>query len=149
MSITWKRGNLFDDDASVLTIPVNCVGVMGKGIALECKKQHPWIYKSYRRMCGDGRMIPGHVVRFAGRTATFYLIATKDHYRNGSRLEWIEEGLRVLRSHAEILRNESIALPALGCGAGGLAWRDVKPVIEHYMNIAGVDTRVYEPMETG
>jgi O-acetyl-ADP-ribose deacetylase (regulator of RNase III) len=148
MSITWKRGNLFDDKAEAIAIPVNCVGVMGKGVALECKERHPWVFKRYQAMCHESRVRPGDVVRFVGGSGRLYLVATKDHYRDGSRLEWIDEGLQALQRHIRILRNESIAIPALGCGAGGLAWCDVKSVIEHYLNIEGVDVRVYEPMET-
>ena len=147
MTITWKRGNLFEDGANAFVIPVNCVGAMGKGLALECKKRHSWVYKKYRAVCHDGMLCPGDVIRFAGTVRDFYLLATKDHWRDGSRLEWITQGLNDLnfKIHQHLI--QSIALPALGCGNGGLAWRDVKPEIERYMSIAGVDVRCYEPTE--
>lgn len=145
--ITFKHGNLFEDNANALVIPVNCVGVMGKGVALECKNRHPRVYKHYRTLCDDGDIAPSDVVYLGTTTRSFYLLATKDHYRDPSRLEWILEGLNGLNFKIHQDRVRSIALPALGCGAGGLAWRDVKPAMEHFMNIDGVDARVYEPME--
>lgn len=145
--ISFVQGNLFEDTAGALVIPVNCVGTMGKGVALECKKRHPRVYKHYRSLCDEERIVPGDAVYFGTTVRAFFLVATKDHWRDGSRLEWITHGLSNLNAKVHARGIRSIALPALGCGAGGLAWRDVKPAIEHYMNIEGVDTRVYEPVE--
>jgi len=148
MTIRFMRGNLLDDDADALVVPVNCVGIAGAGLALAFKRKFPENFVEYKLCCLCGDLKPGGVFTFASKKPNWiYNVATKNHWRNPSDIAWIERGLNELnhRIHADGIL--SIAIPALGCGNGGLDWTDVKPLIERYMNIPSIDTRVYEPKE--
>jgi len=142
--ITYKQGNLLDDDAECLINCVNCVGVAGRGIALAFKKRFPRNFRYYREQCLAGRLKPGYVLPCSDGMRMLLNVATKDHWRDPSRLVWIRV---ILQELAWYLPGKvaSVAVPALGCGNGGLAWRDVKPLIEQSMNLAEVDVRVYLP----
>ncbi|HXH95255.1 MAG TPA: macro domain-containing protein [Thermoanaerobaculia bacterium] len=153
MSITWQRGDLLNDTADSLVNCVNCVGVMGAGIAAMFKLRFPSNYEAYRYRCTHApeKLLPGEI--FYHRLADgrrIYNLATKGDFRDPSRLQWIREGLGRLAYRVMDDGVQSIAVPALGCGRGGLAWSDVRPLIEHYLGDAmfqHVDVRVYEPME--
>lgn len=150
MPITYKRGNLIDDPADALVNTVNCVGRMGKGIALAFKQRYPRMFAEYRRRCFLGAVVPGEM--------DFYLTArgrwlvnfpTKRHWREGSRLDDIRSGLAALRAWlCSRPAVRSIAVPALGCANGGLRWVDVRPEIEAALgDLDSVDVFVYEPLE--
>lgn len=126
MPITTKHGSIFDSAAEVIVIPVNCVGVMGKGLALEAKKRFKGMFAFYEHACKTCVLIPGGVYQ-VGRVVC---LATKDHWRNPARLEWVESGL--IRIRKEVKTN-SIALPQLGCGCGGLNWADVEPLVHKHL----------------
>jgi O-acetyl-ADP-ribose deacetylase (regulator of RNase III) len=144
--IQHTTGDLFESDAEALVNAVNCVGVMGKGIALEFRRRFPRMFEAYRRRCEAGRLRPGRVwaVRDGGRVIVSF--PTKDHWRDGSRIQDVEAGLRSLR---ELLVNEgisSVALPALGCGLGGLDWDVVAAAIHRELDgLPGVRIELYEP----
>jgi hypothetical protein len=134
-----------------ITIPVNCVGPAGsKGLALEWKNKFPVAYRQYRALCQLAQIRVGYVHEFkhvSGAFQDFYLFPTKDHWRDLSKIEWIDEGLSRMRwaIDRDFLNRPSIAIPALGCGNGGLAWDDVKPlIVEHFSDMAG-DVWVFEP----
>jgi O-acetyl-ADP-ribose deacetylase (regulator of RNase III) len=142
-------GNLFESKAQTVVNTVNCVGIMGKGIALEFKKRFPDMFKDYEERCKRkevrlGRpylyatMLPPHVLNFP----------TKDHWSSASNLADIEKGLRYLLDHYKELGISSIAVPALGCGEGGLDWRLVGPVIYHYLSKLDIDVELYAPFGT-
>ncbi len=128
------RGNLLTADVEAIVNTVNTVGVMGKGIALQVKRAFPEVYTAYRAACDRGEVRLGQMfvhdrgVLGAGR----YIIdfPTKGHWRSRSRLADVESGLTDLVRVVEELGLASIAVPALGCGNGGLAWDDVRPRIE-------------------
>jgi len=131
--IELAHGNLLRADAEALVNAVNCVGVMGKGIALQFKRAFPANYRAYAAACRRGEVRPGAMfvceeASGEGRRVVINF-PTKRHYRDASQLEDIDSGLRALVS--EIRRREirSIAVPALGCGLGGLRWSDVEPRI--------------------
>lgn len=137
MPITIKHGSIFDSTADVLVCPVNCVGVMGKGLALEFKKRFPKESRWYATACGAGCMDPGTVlaesnIRFA---------ATKNHWRDPSRIEWVEKCLIAMTDDTSADR--SIALPQLGCGCGGLDWAEVWPLYEKHLGDLPVDVEVW------
>lgn len=135
MSLSFTTGDLLKAEADAIVNTVNCVGVMGKGIALQFKKKWPDNYKAYKKACDAGLVRPGkmHVHdlgRFAGRPYHIINFPTKDHWRGGSQLSFIEEGLKDL---VRVVREQgirSIAIPPLGCGNGGLDWEVVRPLIE-------------------
>ena len=123
--------DLFDVAADALVNPVNCKGVMGKGIALEVKRRYPASYRAYQAACRWGHLRPGMLLYVAGQAHERNIIhfATKDHWTRPSKLEWIRAGLDDLKRHYAAWGLTSVAMPQLGCGLGGLDWNDVQPLI--------------------
>ena len=141
-------GDIFEEDVEALVNPVNCVGVMGAGLALAFKKKYPDNFYAYRKMCPD-TMVPGNLFlyRESDDSNPKYIInfPTKDHWSDPSRLEYITSGLKSLRNVVKTRNLLSIAMPALGCGLGGLEWDTVRELIIATMNIEGVIVTVFEP----
>ena len=139
--------DIFSVDAAMIVCPVNTRGVMGAGLAKEVKNRFPFESEQYRRhcQCDSEGMIPGgvYIPRHSDEVA---FLATKDHWRDPSRVEWVESGLRDL---FWILDNSDtiVAIPALGCGLGGLDWEDVRQVIEKVARQYTVNVVVCPPME--
>ena len=123
--------DLFVIQADAIVNPVNCVGVMGKGIALEIKKRFPRSCRAYKVACECGHLRPGVLFYVAGREGERNIVhfPAKDHWRYPAKLEWIESGLEDLRRHYAAWGLKSIAMPQLGCGLGKLNWEDVRPLI--------------------
>ena len=148
--LTIKKGNIFDSKMDVLTIPVNCVGVMGKGLALEFKNRYPVIFDAYKEDCLYGFHI-GQVnyyernFRNANYTHDFLLFPTKKHWRESSKMEYIERGLLSFTCHLSEWNIKSIAFPALGCGLGGLNWFDVVTLMVKKLVLLPIDIEIYEP----
>ena len=132
--VEFTTGNLLEADVDALVNTVNTEGVMGKGVALQFKRAFPANYKAYRAACKAGEVKLGRMFVFdTGRLEPpRYIInfPTKGHWRSLSRLSDIEAGLTDLRRVLTELPVESVALPPLGCGLGGLRWSDVRPRIE-------------------
>jgi O-acetyl-ADP-ribose deacetylase (regulator of RNase III) len=148
--IEWVGGNLLEAKVEALVNTVNTVGVMGKGIALQFKKAFPENDAAYRRACQLGKLAPGDVLahQAGGIVLPRYIlnVATKEHWRGRSRMEWIDKGLVRLVEEVRALKIRSIAVPPLGCGNGGLAWSDVKPRIERaFRALPDVRVLAYEP----
>ena len=148
--IEFRQGDLFEDRAQALVNPVNCVGVMGKGLALQFKERFPDNFREYAEACYQGRLKPGQMLVFNNHRPDVhrYIInfPTKRHWKDQSRTRDICTGLRALAGEIEDRRIASVALPALGCGLGGLRWSDVKPIIrEELSGLTGVEITVYEP----
>lgn len=131
--ITQSDGSIFTSGAYALVNPVNCVGVMGKGLAEEFKKRFPGNFARYKTACDTGVVQVGKIFPYYPRPGqsvqVIYNFPTKDHWRNPSRLKWVEDGLLDLMTYLKITPVTSIAIPALGCGEGGLGWHDVYPRI--------------------
>ena len=128
--IEFVRGDLFDADVEAITNAVNCIGVMGKGIALEFKKRFPQNFIAYKAACDNGELHLGKVFIFDNGPSTKprYIVdfPTKNHWRDASCLQDIRTGLDSLAAELDRLKIGSIAIPALGCGLGGLDWPDVR-----------------------
>lgn len=143
-------GNLLEDTAEAYVNTVNTVGVMGKGIALQFKQAFPDVFKQYAKDCKSGVVQVGkmHVVEVHGLANPRYIInfPTKQHWRNPSKLEYIESGLNDLVRVVKELNIQSIALPPLGCGNGGLDWMVVRPVIIDAFKSVNVRIHLYEPV---
>lgn len=144
------RGNLLEADAEALVNTVNTVGVMGKGVALQFRQAFPDNYTAYRRACrrGDVRMGRMFTVPTGRLTNPRYIInfPTKKHWRGRARLEDIEAGLEDLVRTIKALGIRSVAIPPLGCGNGGLVWKDVRPRIESALAVLPhVRILLYEP----
>jgi O-acetyl-ADP-ribose deacetylase (regulator of RNase III) len=151
MSVHITHGDLLkQDDVDAIVNTVNCVGVMGKGIALQFKNKWPGNFDFYHAACKAGRVTPGKMLVFdAGAYAQPHYIInfpTKDHWRGSSKLSFIEDGLVDLVAHIQALGIRSIAIPPLGCGNGGLDWADVKPLImQAFASLPELDIRLFEP----
>jgi O-acetyl-ADP-ribose deacetylase (regulator of RNase III) len=148
--IEYTGGNILHADAEALVNTVNCVGVMGRGIALQFKKAYPKNFKAYEAACQRQEVQPGRMFVYAtGELANPRFIInfpTKRHWRGNSRMEDIESGLIDL---VEVIRRnniQSIAIPPLGSGLGGLEWDDVRPRIEKALAaLPQVKVLLYEP----
>lgn len=145
-------GNLLDADAQALVNPVNCVGVMGKGLALQFKQAFPANYAAYRAACGRGEVQPGRmfVTETGAQTGPQFLInfPTKRDWRSASRLDDIETGLTALVAEVEVRDIRSLALPALGCGLGGLDWEAVGPrIVNAFVALPDIRVVLYVPQE--
>jgi len=148
--LEYKAGDLFNEDAEAIVNTVNCVGAMGRGIALQFKKAYPANYKTYALACKHKQVVPGRMFVFetGAMLNPKYIInfPTKRHWRGKSRIEDIESGLNDLRAVIESNKIRSIAIPPLGSGLGGLNWCEVKDLIENALSpLVGVRVIVFEP----
>jgi len=147
--IEFSNGDIFDSDAEVLVNPVNCVGVMGKGLALEFKKRFPNLFASYHEVCMEGKLKPGTLhtcldLLLSGKTIVDF--PTKVHWKDPSRMEYITSGLEALRMLVVNCEYHSVAIPPLGCGLGGLDWNEVKnEIIKTFDNLPDIRVIIYEP----
>ena len=154
MTIKLMQGDLLkQDDVDAIVNTVNCVGVMGKGIALQFKNKWPGNFQAYQAACKAGAVRPGRMFVYdAGRLINPHYIInfpTKDHWRGKSRIEFIREGLVDLVENVRNLNIKSIAIPPLGCGNGGLEWKEVRPMIESaFTPLANVQVHLFEPAGT-
>ena len=141
------EGDLLNDSADALVNPVNCVGVMGKGLAAQFKDAHPNAFRAYANACAARTLRPGvlHVSRTQDNNQYIVHFPTKDHWRDSSRLSDIDTGLVDLVKIIGDLGILSIAVPALGTGLGGLKWADVEPVMLKHLEPLNVDVRLYPP----
>jgi O-acetyl-ADP-ribose deacetylase (regulator of RNase III) len=128
--ISYIAGDLFESRAQVLTNTVNCVGVMGKGLALEFKKRYPALFRDYAERCARGEMKIGEPWLWEGAEVQILNFPTKRHWRAPSLIEDIDEGLKWLAARYGDVGISTIAMPALGCGNGGLPWNMVRPLME-------------------
>ncbi len=141
--IEYVKGNIFDSPAQVIVNPVNTVGVMGKGLALEFKKKYPEMFSAYKKMCENKALTTGKLMLHFSPDHWILLFPTKEHWRNPSKIEYIENGLKkFVNTYAE--KNiTSIAFPKLGCGNGELDWAVVKPLMEKYLKPLPIDIYIY------
>src|SRR6266446_1192462 len=151
--IKFRTGDILEADAEALVNTVNCVGIMGRGIALAFKKAFPENFKAYKGACMREELQPGRMFVFeTGYLANpKYIInfPTKRHWRGKSRIEDIESGLDALAE--EILKRglRSVAVPPLGSGLGGLDWREVRRrIVARLSNLDDVAVTVFEPAGT-
>jgi O-acetyl-ADP-ribose deacetylase (regulator of RNase III) len=166
--LSVARGDMFFSKMQTLTISVNCVGVMGKGLASAAKYRFPDVYVKYEDMCKKKTLKLGQpyihkressVLSDLGDEAFmladvedasqtwFMLFPTKGHWKNNSRLEDIEQGLRWFSDNYKKQGVKSVAFPALGCGNGGLSWRDVGPLMCKYLAPLELQVVIYLPAE--
>jgi O-acetyl-ADP-ribose deacetylase (regulator of RNase III)/uncharacterized protein YwgA len=142
-------GDVFESKAQVLVNTVNCVGIMGKGVALEFKKRYPEMYEDYIARCKAGQVRLGRPYLFRGLlTPPILNFPTKGHWRSVSKVADIIEGLRYLIEHYREWGITSIALPPLGCGQGGLEWRQMGPILYQHLAILDIPVELYAPYGT-
>jgi len=143
-------GDMFESGAQTLVNTVNCVGVMGKGIAAEFKKRFPEMVKEYVLRCENNEVKPGEPYLYKGTMFDPQIInfPTKSHWRAASKIEDVEKGLRILSENCKKWGIESIAIPPLGCGNGQLLWESVGPLIYKYVSQLDIPVTLYAPYGT-
>ena len=142
-------GDLFEAKAQTLVNTVNCVGVMGKGVAAEFKRRFPAMFNDYAARCERKQVRLGEPYLYHDLTGQRIVnFPTKDHWRSPSRLSDIEHGLDYFARHCVEWGIESVALPPLGCGNGGLAWSEVGPLIFRKLRDLPISVEVYAPFGT-
>lgn len=148
--IIYKKGDIFKEEVEAIVNAVNCVGVMGRGIALQFKKRFPDNFKDYEEACRRKEVVPGkmfvHENNYSSGPKYIVNFPSKRHWRESSYIEDIELGLYNLSEVIDDFNIKSIALPPIGCGLGGLDWNKVRDHIEMKLShLLDVDIIVFEP----
>ncbi len=147
------QGNILEAQVEALVNPVNCVGVMGKGLALTFKQVYPENFYLYQKACKKGRVQLGEM--FITNSSNhlfnpFYIInfPTKHHWKDCSKIEDIKSGLARLVIDIKLQQIKSIAIPALGCGLGGLNWKEVELlIVSVFNNLPEVQVMLFAPKD--
>ena len=151
--ITYTSGNIFDADVEALVNPVNCVGVMGAGLAKQFKERFPENYQQYRWDCTNNRVSVGKMHVFEVKPLSTnkhrYIInfPTKIVPQERSQFSYIRDGINDLVNVLYRYEIQSVAIPKLGCGLGGLEWKTVRPVIDDMLHnnlIKHVNILIYQ-----
>ncbi len=164
--LTLVKGDMFFSKMQTFTVSVNTVGVMGKGLASRAKYQFPDVYVYYQDLCKQGGLKMGTPFLYKrddnfaqvltedntkllteNGSRWFLLFPTKTHWKNRSEVHGIEDGMRWLLENYKRAGIRSIALPALGCGLGGLEWRDIGPLMYKYLAKMDIPCNIYLPNE--
>lgn len=143
-----QRANIFELEVDAIINPVNCYGVSGAGLALKFKQKYPANFEAYRAACLRAEIVPGTllVTATSKKTPRFVVnFPTKRHWTEDSILADIEVGLASLLGKVSEYDIRSVALPALGCGLGGLSWNEVLPLVEVFASKAGIPVYVIAP----
>jgi O-acetyl-ADP-ribose deacetylase (regulator of RNase III)/uncharacterized protein YwgA len=142
-------GDLFESEAQTWVNTVNCVGVMGKGIALEFKKRFPDMFKDYQARCERGEVQLGRPYLYKRTVLPWILnFPTKHHWRDVTNLQAIVNGLEYLKEHYRQWGITSLAVPPLGCGQGQLEWRIVGPTLYRHLAKLEIPIELYAPHGT-
>ena len=149
--IEYKTGSIFSSEAEALVNPVNCDGIMGRGLALQFKQKFPNNFLAYlghheRHGLRTGRMFVFDTGQILG---TRYIVnfPTKKHWQEKSRIEYIESGLDALKAEVLVKYIGSVAIPAIGCGLGGLGWLQVRDLLESKLTgLNGARIMVFKPI---
>ncbi len=149
MTVAITSGNIFNSKAQTLVNTVNCVGVMGKGIALQFKKLYPEMYLDYVDKCKLKEVKLTKPYLYKQILAPWILnFPTKDNWRSISRISDIIAGLKYLELHYKEWGITSLAVPPLGCGHGGLEWEIVAPALYKHLSQLNIPVELYAPYET-
>lgn len=142
--LTYHRTSLLTSPAQTVTNTVNTVGVMGKGIAAQFKQRCPDMFKAYRKLCDEKQFDIGQLFLWKASDQWILNFPTKKHWRNPSKLSYIEAGLRKFVSQYEQRGITEIAFPRLGCGNGGLDWADVRPLMEAFLSRLPIPVYIHD-----
>jgi O-acetyl-ADP-ribose deacetylase (regulator of RNase III) len=150
--IRFKQGNILEESAEALVNTVNCVGVMGKGVALQFKQAFPENFHKYKKACTAKEVEAGRMFIVSTGQLLFprYIVnfPTKRHWKEKSQIADIRSGLAALIQDIQRLEIRSIAIPPLGCGNGGLDWQEVQPLIEEaFASLPEVEVIIFAPQE--
>ncbi|MFA4944944.1 MAG: macro domain-containing protein [Lentisphaeria bacterium] len=142
-------GDMFESQARTLVNTVNCVGIMGKGIAKEFKKRFPEMFRDYAGRCASKSVLPGVPYLYTDLLGNSIInFPTKDHWRSPSKLEDVVRGLDIFAEKYREWGVKSVAFPPLGCGSGGLEWRTVGPIMYQRLSELDLEVEIYAPFGT-
>jgi O-acetyl-ADP-ribose deacetylase (regulator of RNase III) len=127
--IEYVKGDIWETKAEAIVIPVNIVGVMGKGLALQCKENYPQAYTRYYADCKNGHLQIGRTCLYTINRQCLIMLPTKSHWSHPSQYGYIEAGIKSLIENNHYWELASIAFPKLGCGEGELDWSSVKEIM--------------------
>ena len=145
--MTYKevRGSIFNSKAQAFVNTVNCVGVMGKGIALEFRRRYPKMFKEYRRVCEKGELQPGQILPYQEGGTWILNFAIKNDWKQPSKVEWMESCLKEFISSYRDMGIKSAAFPWMGAMNGGIPIEIIKKVMRNYLsNLTDIDIEVYD-----
>ncbi len=139
-----RSGNLFASEADALVNTVNCVGPMGKGIALEFRRRFPEMYAVYRRVCEKGQLRPGQILPYRKSTPWILNLAVKDDWKQPSKIEWVEQCLEKFCEWYPTVELRSVAFPWMGAMNGRIPLGEIKETTRRYLSdLKDIDVEVY------
>lgn len=138
-------GNIFNSNADALVNTVNCVGVMGKGIALDFRRRFPDMFQEYKRICQNGKLKPGEILPYRKEKPWILNFAIKNDWKHGSKIEWIESCLKKFMAKYKEMDIESVAFPWMGAVNGGIPLQKIKSITRFYLSeLPDIDVEVYD-----
>ncbi len=143
MPLRYCMGDIFTASAQVIVNPVNCKGVMGKGLAQAFKRRYPAMFVVYQQECRTGKLRIGQPTLYRESKPWILNFPTKDHWREDSKLEYLEQGLQYFVDHYKEMGIQSIAFPKLGAGLGKLSWEEVGPLMVRYLGQVDCEVMIY------
>ncbi len=144
MSYKEIEGNLFNSKAQVYVNTVNCVGAMGKGIALEFRRRYPLMFEQYKLDCAEKKLLPGRVYSYPQPDVLILNFAIKNDWKHPSKLEWVESTLRQFTAGYRQKGIQSIAFPWMGAMNGGIPFDKIQTVMRQYLQpLQDIDVEVY------
>ncbi|KPD23332.1 macro domain-containing protein [Idiomarina zobellii] len=151
--IKFVSGDFFEFDADIMVNTVNCVGVMGAGVALAFKKRFPQMFNDYAEKCRSGAIRPGLPSVWTqqdmiSKDIEIVNFPTKDHWKKPSEYHYINDGLIWLSNYLKDKSGKVVTLPALGCGHGGLDWEKVRTMIEDRLQNSPAHIYIFEPHDS-
>lgn len=140
-----KDGNIFESKCQTIVNAINCIGIMGKGIALKFKQEYPEMYNDYKQKCYKKQVKLGVPYLYKVNDNKFILnFPTKYHWKDNSNLNDIENGIKYMIDNKEEFNFQSISIPALGCGLGSLKFDDVKDILMK-LKVLDIPIEIYYP----
>ena len=142
--LQFIHSSILDSQAQTVVNTVNTVGVMGKGLAHAFREKYPQMFAAYKNLCDKKQFNVGQLWLWRGSNQWVLNFPTKKHWRNPSRIEYIEDGLEKFVANYEARGIREISFPRLGCGNGGLQWELVKPVMEKYLGNLPIQIYIHD-----
>lgn len=146
MIIAERTDDILESECQTLVCPVNTVGVMGNGLALQFKNTYPGLFDAYKQFCNQGLFkTKGIFVYTVSPTKKILCLPTKRHWKYNSRIEWIDLALGIVAEEYADYGITSLAVPPIGCGQGNLDWEEVYNLIKNHFNRIPLNVTIYLP----
>ena len=144
MSYREVTGNIFNSKAGTLVNTVNCVGAMGKGIALEFRRRYPEMFKTYQQDCLEKKLQPGRIYSYHESDVLILNFAIKDNWKYPSKMEWVDSCLRQFAVGYKQKNIQTIAFPWMGAMNGNIPLEKVQAITRKYLqNLPDIEIEVY------